>query len=223
MTTKNADEEDLKQELTNLHFLQSRLCLKINELKALRHSIKDALALSQATQEEYNKLEIELESLASLRKESEASRRAFHVKFAAKHSQEAVDVYKTVDENINAALNIQVNVEMLKRKVHSQLAGKGKKKEIQDTNVIMNKANKKEEESEDNQNDENMSESDSSESAEEETSRVMSLRLLLPLCLVLVVTFYFCLGVVIQLVQDNRRDNENGSLFWVLTCGLKIV
>ncbi len=210
--------ESFNLELTNLHFIQSGLCLKINELKALRHSIKDALAQCEASQEDYTILQAELENLIVLRKELEASRKAFHAKVGAKHPREAVKAYKTVDENINAALNIQVNVEMLIRKVGKQLAGEGIKSsegEMKNTQseAIKEKANNEEEESEDEQDDENISksaESDSSYNAEEKTRRVMSLRLKVPLCLALVVTFYFCLGAVIQFVQNNTMNNKNG-------------
>ena len=52
--------EDIQQYLFDLQLLQSKFCSQINDLKALRHSIKDAVSHFQATEEDYQKLETEL-------------------------------------------------------------------------------------------------------------------------------------------------------------------
>ncbi len=104
-----------------VQLVQSKFRRKMNHLTALKHSVKDAVAQSQATQKEYDRLEAELENLDSLRLEYEAIVNAFNANFAVEHSEKAGDINKSADEILNASFNIKVNFEILLRKVASQL------------------------------------------------------------------------------------------------------
>ena len=117
-------EQDDKKEhaLANLQRLKSEFRRKINELKALRYSALDALTVSQVTEEDCEVLKTELQNLASLRQEFEASGKEFNVKFGWKHAQEVAEVNKSLEASLNAFFDIKVNVEILIRKVSRQLA-----------------------------------------------------------------------------------------------------
>ncbi len=58
----------------------------------------------------------------SLRLEYEAIVNTFNADFAVEHSEKAGDINKSADEILNASFKIQVNVEILMRKVASQFS-----------------------------------------------------------------------------------------------------
>ncbi len=213
----SGDEHVFRQALANLHFVQSRFCLKINELKALIRLLTNAVARSQVTQDQHDKLKAELENLTSLRQESETSRSEFHAKFSADHFMEAIDIYKSIDENLTVAFDIQVDGEILLQNVYSQVAREDKRrharnKDHSQARATPDKARKVvEEELADSQIVQDRDNHEEKVESPEETKRIFSLKLMVPVSVVLVIGFYFCLGAIIQHVQDNRRENDLGT------------
>ena len=219
------EEVEFKKALANLQLEQSKFCRKINDLKALKHSVKDAVARSRATQIEYNNLEAELQNLQRLQQEYEATVNAFNAKFGWKQYQEAIDANKTVDANLNSRRNIKVNVEMLLRKVSSQLA------RDQDTEDSYQEDVDENEEPEVKKNDtiddessgddskvgkDNSKQPDKSQEADEnDTERTMSIKIRVAIGLMTVIIFYSCLGGIIKLVQDSK-DSSKGEGFLVV-------
>ncbi len=203
MSLEEEEEKSYKLALANLKLLKSQFLRKINELKAIRHSILDALSRYQATEEDYQKLKTELEHLAKIRQEYEESGNAFNVNYGWKYSQEAADINRSVEDCLNACFDITVNVDIVIRKVRSQLNG-----EV--TNVandlIKDETETSEEESETEDN-----HLDGNEPEEKSTKR-MSSKLMVTICLLIVITFYSSLAIVINFVQDNRAKPEESEL-----------
>ncbi len=189
MTSPDGDEDAFKAALAHLQVVQAKFCRKINDLKALRHSIKDAVAQEDSTEEEYNEVKEELAILVELRQEYEASVNEFNAKSGWKKNQDqVVEVNRVVDGNLDAARNVKVSLEMLLRKIRKQLAFS------EETNTDINS----EEESE--------SESDN-ELDEANNGKTMSKKWMIVFGLITVIVFYGGLGYIIKTVQDNRRNS----------------
>ncbi len=205
---------EFQQALDNSHFLQTTFCLKIKELIALSHSIDDAVARSQATQEDCNTLKTELTNLTTLRKEFETIRKTFHARFALNHSKEAAAANQSAAESLNESFNIQVNAEILVRRIGSQLSEEDNDYKVE-LELIEEAEDGNSEESESEQPDQTGKDQEhpSGEEEEEEVPRRMvPLVVLVFICLFVVLGFYLCLGVIIQFVEGNRSNNQNGRV-----------
>ncbi len=201
---------EFQQALDNSHFLQTTFCLKIKELIALSHSIDDAVARSQATQEDCNTLKTELTNLTTLRKEFETIRKTFHARFASNHSKEVAAANQSAAESLNESFNIQVNVEILVRRIGSQLS-----EEDNDYKVKVELIEEAEDEgSVSEQPDQTSKDQEHPNGVEEEEKpkRMVPLVVLVFMCLFFVLGFYLCLGVIIQFVEGNRSNNQNGRV-----------
>ncbi len=204
------DAEELQQSLFNLQLLQSKFCSQINDLKALRHSIKDAVSHSQATEGDHEKLETELAILANLREEYQAAVNEFNFRFGWKQEEKTTIVNKSLEENISAARNVKVNVEMLMRKVKRQLAGSDQQEqeiEVENSNdsdlvdekeeITKNEADNKEKDSEGNQHKDNED--------KDESSSWVKKALTIGGGILIVIMFYLGLGAAIKIVKDNME------------------
>ncbi len=215
----NIDEEEVefKKALANLQLEQSRFCRKINDLKALRHSIRDGVAKHQVLQKDYNKLNAGLETLESLQQEYETNVDAFNTKFGWKQYQEAIEVNKAVEANLNSGRNIKVNVEILMRKVNSQLVGEEVKEDSDDHSHESEEEEFEQESGQEIQKDKEIDKGDGNKVSndnknhpeENGTEKTMSIKMRVAIGLITVLVFYSCLGGIIKLVQDNK-DRSKG-------------
>ncbi len=206
---KDEDQEKIAQTLFNLKLIHIKFCRQINDLRALRHSIKDAVAWLQATEEDYDKLKTELESLDNIREEYMSSVNEFNAQFGWKQQEETVKVNKTLDDNLNEARSIKVNVEMLMRNVERQLILGLEEHETDDS--------EKEQEGEDKDSEEKPGSAASSlrdgknAATVNEDNWCMKMGLKIGCGMFVVIMFYFGLGAVIKLVEDNRSKIDKES------------
>ncbi len=193
MSEEEEKEKIIKQAQTKAQILRSKLRRKINELKALKHSTEDAMARWQATEKEYHMLKCQLETLASLTQEYEASVHAFNANY-----EEKSDDAMTVDDSlIKASSDIQVNVDIIVQKVKKQLAGENE----EDSNY---------------QTDGSGSESDTwtnlslskpipiVDKAEEERASSSSMKLTIFICLLIVIINYVSLALIIDFAEGQK-------------------
>ncbi len=194
-------DAEFKEALVNFQLLQSRFCRKLNDLKALRHSISDAAVKSQTTQQHCNKLATELENLTNLHQLYESCADEFHDRFAVKYYKESFDATKLLDENLNASRNIQVNVDILLRKVSTQL--------VKENNDVKegNKSNRSITDDQNKNDGEFESESGIEEvnSSNDKGQRYKTLAVTIFCGLLIVIAFYFGLGAIIKVVQDSEK------------------
>ncbi len=212
---KNGTEDEFKQALANLQHLQLKFYLKINALKALKHSIKDALFHSEASQKDCNIIQTELENLTTLRQEYETMLESFNASFATKHFEETTEAWKAAAKNLSASFDIQTNLEMLMRKIKRQL----ERQEDDDTDEKEVKEevdyeNKQEEGEKNRQNDNKSCSSDEEKESKEPLERnpkektIMSMKLKIALSIMVVVAFYSGLGLIIQVFNENNKNSQ---------------
>ncbi len=198
---------EFKQALANLEHLQSKFSLKINELKALRHSIIDAVAQSQVSNQDQTRIQTELENLADLRQKSQVSLDAFIGSFAENHFMEVSGARKLAATNLNASFDIQTNLEILKRKVERKLHAQVEKDED------------KHEKEKQNEMEDGILDNDEGEKVDddEETKSYLPLTRI-AFGLLIVITFYAFLGGVINIFHDNNQDSKNKGIGIFIDC-----
>ncbi len=222
----NVAEEEIeyRRVLGSLHFVQFKFCRKIRDLKALKSSVKNALAQKEADNRDYSRLEKELERLDNLGQEYEASVNAFNFKFGWKENEETVKVNKVVDENLAASRHVKVTVEMLMRQVKKQLEEEelSQDNDSEDEDDAEEEEEKVEEKIEEKKENEVMKETkETKETMEEEDiesedntsdqQKTMSIKLRIAIGLIIVLLFYSSLGIIIKVVQDNKKDSRDGQ------------
>ncbi len=213
-------EEEFEKTLFNIQLLQSQFLRHISDLKALKHSTKDAVAQLQATDGDYEKLKDELENLASFQKEYEACVNLFNGQFGWKQQETADALNKSLDKNLTDARNLKVNVEMLMRRVKKQLVlgeeetdGFDAPDDEKEGVVDKGEANKQGEQHESHGESENEAASDIEQEfdGEEENKSCRNMSLLIGGCISVVIIFYMALGAVIKIVNENKPEINEGE------------
>ncbi len=215
--------EEIEKTLFNLHLLQLNFSRHINDLRALKHLIKDAVAQWQATEGDHDKLKSELEKLANLQSEYETGINLFNTQFGWKQRENAAVVNKALHDNLNAARKLKVDVEILMRRVKKQLTSEQKKHEgevdCKDEgsyeDEVVDDADGKEEEAGAQKSDElegfptNRNEAALGNQRAEDKS-CKSMIFIVGGCISIVIVFYLCLGAVIKIVEDSKPETNEG-------------
>ncbi len=198
------EKDEFKQALANLQLLQSKFSLRINKLKALRHSVKHALASSKVSKEDLDMLETELDILDNLQQELETSSESFTFKFAVKHFEETVEARKSAEKSLNAFFELQVNLAMLMREVRHRLDGDASSEEYNESDEVQGAV----EVGQSNDKAVDGSNSEQHQENEEQEKKTLSLKLKIAIGVFIVIAFYSFLGLIIQLVQDSEKSGK---------------
>ncbi len=209
MASLEDEESEFSQAFhIKLQPLATKFCRKINDLKGLRHSVQDAVSKSQATTEDYDMLKLELENLAELRQKYEEYADEFIANFGSTHVKEVSAARKSVEENINAARNIKVNVDILIRSVRIQLAGEGR--DEPETVEAIKDGVQSEHELE--KQDEEKGESKEDYPGNGKTMSWKTKVVMIVIGLIIVIVFYSGLGLIIQAVQSSQKKSDGTTL-----------
>ncbi len=195
---------DGKPVLDDLQLLKARFFRKIRVLKALLESVEDAYYFNEATEKHCNMLQTELEELSVLRERYEGEFDVFQrSRVGSQFPQEVSVVSKELSEDVVAYIALKTRVIRILCKIHdkednitrslsSQIdAHESTDQEEQDLPKIVNSAVKE----------------------EEKVVEASSFRCLMSLVIgvVIILVFYFGLGLVIYFAQQNSNANAVGK------------
>ncbi len=205
------EKEIIQESLFNLQLLQSRFRCQVNDLKALRHSVQDAVAQRLVTDKDHEKLAAQLSILDNLRKEYQAGVNAFNIQLGWKQREAAIDVNKSLEENLSAARNLKVNVEILMRRVKKQLLEGGSSTQVEENNLD----DTEEEDSGDDKkgdvkDNKTVTGINREENGKDEPMSCKKKVLTIVGGIFIVIMFYLGLGGVIKFVEDNKIDIDEG-------------